>query len=310
MPTRSSCRSNLIVWPLEYQSPSTELESPSRSPTRPSWIRPGPGRAQAPEAFAERVLDRERSSSRSRSSARCGTRHRTGQGQLAANAEQLRRQVANRERLVSTLDQAKALAPDQRRAEQPGAGGRPRPDLQRPARARHETRSASAVQLLFMARCPIPVDLQMLAIERRAQRRSGAQARLEEMGAPPSVSLCPPSTSSPRARGDRAVSSSPRPPPRSAAVCPRQSPNLSREQPAATASTQSHAQPARRVSALRTDDHGPLRPDLASTSTWARSAPEAPRAATSSVRCSCLPHRGRRTVQLGTGDSRAISLPP
>jgi phage shock protein A len=100
---------------------------------------------------------------------------------VATNAEELRRRVADRERLLSTLDQAKMQESINAALEQiSGADGEQVLTL---AEVEHkiEARLARAQGRAELATASAdPLDLQMLEIE-RAQRRSGAQARLDEM---------------------------------------------------------------------------------------------------------------------------------
>jgi phage shock protein A len=137
---------------------------------------------RAAEAFAERVLDREQEiravEEQLRDAALATERAKAA---VATNAEELRRRVADRERLLSTLDQAKMQESINAALEQiSGADGEQVPTL---AEVEHkiEARLARAQGRAELATASAdPLDLQMLEIE-RAQRRSGAQARLDEM---------------------------------------------------------------------------------------------------------------------------------
>jgi phage shock protein A len=137
---------------------------------------------RAAEAFAERVLDREKDirdvEQQLREAALATERAKAA---VAANAEQLRQRVADRERLLSTLDQAKMQESINAALEQiSGPTGDQVPTL---AEVEHkiEARLARAQGRAELAAASSdPLDLQMLEIE-QAQRRSGAQTRLEEM---------------------------------------------------------------------------------------------------------------------------------
>ncbi len=134
------------------------------------------------EAFAERVLDRERDiraiEEQLRDAALATERAKAA---VAANAEQLRRQVADRERLLSTLDHAKMQESINAALDQiSGPAGELVPTLAEVERKIDARLARAEGRAELTAASSDPLDLQMLEIE-QSQRRSGAQARLEEM---------------------------------------------------------------------------------------------------------------------------------
>jgi phage shock protein A len=137
---------------------------------------------RAAEAFAERVLDREQEiravEEQLRDAALATERAKAAVG---ANAEELRRRVADRERLLSTLDQAKMQESINAALEQiSGTSGEQVPTLAEVER-KIEARLARAQGRAELATASAdPIDLHILEIE-RAQRKSSAQARLDEL---------------------------------------------------------------------------------------------------------------------------------
>ncbi len=132
---------------------------------------------RAAEAFAGRVLDREKDirevEQQLREAALATERAKAA---VAANAEQLRQRVTDRERLLSTLDQAKMQESINAALEQiSGPTGDQVPTLAEVER-KIEARLARAQGRAELAAVSSdPLDLQMLEIE-QAQRRSSAQS--------------------------------------------------------------------------------------------------------------------------------------
>ena len=184
-PTRSSFSDSSTVWRPSTNGPTARPARRCGSLTT-SHDDGDPAKSaelvRAAEAFAERVLERERDIRAAEEQLRdAALATERAKAAVAANAEQLRRHVADRERLLSTLDQAKMQESINAALDQiSGPAGELVPTLAEVERKIEARLARAEGRAELTAASSDPLDLQMLEIE-QSQRRSGAQARLEEM---------------------------------------------------------------------------------------------------------------------------------
>ena len=219
-PTRSSCSDSSTVWRPSTNGPTarparrcgslTTSHAMAIRRSRPSWCgRPRP----SPSACSTRERDIRAAEEQLRDAALATERAKAA---VAANAEQLRRHVADRERLLSTLDQAKMQESINAALDQiSGPAGELVPTLAEVERKIEARLARAEGRAELTAASSDPLDLQMLEIE-QSQRRSGAQARLEEMRIALGLATPGDRRRLRRAEGARPVSTSPglRPAPR------------------------------------------------------------------------------------------------